>query len=56
MVKTDPKTNLYRWLNSNVYQKILPGAFGSLAFAVSYMLLCWLIGYWMDKKKIYVRV
>jgi predicted acyltransferase len=56
MMKTDPKTNLYRWLNSNVYQKILPGAFGSLAFAISYMLVCWLLGYWMDKKKIYVRV
>ncbi|PWU02013.1 MAG: DUF5009 domain-containing protein [Bacteroidetes bacterium] len=56
LVKTDPKTNFFRWVNSNFYQKILPGAFGSLAFALSYMLICWLVGYWLDKKKIYVRV
>ncbi|MUP45085.1 DUF1624 domain-containing protein [Gramella sp. BOM4] len=28
----------------------------SLVFAISYMLLLWLIGYWMDKKKIYIKV
>lgn len=29
---------------------------GSLLFAVCYMLLCWSVGYWMDKRKIYLRV
>ena len=28
----------------------------SLLFALTYMLLIWLIGYWMDKKKIYIKV
>lgn len=28
----------------------------SLLFAISYMLLIWLIGYWMDRKKIYIKV
>jgi predicted acyltransferase len=28
----------------------------SIIFALSYMLLIWLIGYWMDRKKIYVKV
>ncbi|WP_324720165.1 acyltransferase family protein [Salinimicrobium sp. HB62] len=28
----------------------------SLLFAVSYVLLLWVIGYWMDKKKIYIKV
>jgi predicted acyltransferase len=30
--------------------------FGSLLGAVTFMLFCWLIGYILDKKKIYVRV
>jgi predicted acyltransferase len=28
----------------------------SLLFAISYMMLIWLIGYWMDRKKIYIKV
>ncbi len=28
----------------------------SLLFALLFMLLCWLIGLWMDRKKIYIRV
>lgn len=28
----------------------------SLLFAILFMLLCWLIGLWMDRKKIYIRV
>ncbi|GAB3168864.1 acyltransferase family protein [Telluribacter humicola] len=30
--------------------------FGSLLFALLFVLLLWAIGYWMDKKKFYVRV
>jgi predicted acyltransferase len=43
------------WLYQNVYQHF-GDYFGSLLGAVVFMLFCWLIGYFMDKKKIYVRV
>ncbi len=46
---------LYRW----IYEKIFVHAgiyFGSLLFAISWMLCCWLVGYFLDKKKIYIRV
>lgn len=49
------KLSLYQWIYQNVFAHA--GAyFGSLLFAVSFMLFCWLIGYILDKKKIYVRV
>ncbi len=48
--------SLYNWINTNVYQAIIPGAIGSLLFAISYMLVCWFVGYLLDKKKIYIRV
>src|SRR5688572_9959785 len=46
---------LYQWLYQNVFSKA--GLyFGSLLFAITFMLVCWLVGYVLDKKKIYVRV
>jgi predicted acyltransferase len=47
--------SLYRWLFKNVFSHI--GMYtGSLLFAISFMMVCWLAGYWLDKKKIYIRV
>jgi predicted acyltransferase len=38
------------------YQDIAPGKVGSLLFAISFMLVCWLVAYILDKRKIYIRV
>lgn len=47
--------SLYKWIYENIFA--ITGAYtGSLLFAISWMLICWLVGYWMDKKKVYVRV
>jgi predicted acyltransferase len=56
MVTVKPGLNLYDWINSNFYQVIAPGAIGSLLFAISYMLVCWSVGWLLDKKKVYIRV
>ncbi len=54
-IHLDKKTPLFPWIYKNVFSHF--GAYtGSLMFAVVYMLFCWLIGYIMDKKKIYIRV
>jgi predicted acyltransferase len=39
-----------------VYTSWLSDKTASLLFAISYMILIWLIGYWMDRKKIYIKV
>ena len=44
------------WIYQNMYLSWLDGKNASLLFAISYTLLLWLIGYWMDRKKIYVKV
>ncbi|PRY16389.1 putative acyltransferase [Pontibacter ummariensis] len=44
------------WLYQNVYLALLEGENASLLFAISYMLLLWCIGYWMDRKKVYIKV
>ncbi len=56
MIRTAPQENLFGKINTVFFQAIAPGAIGSLLFAVCYMLLCWCIGWWLNKKEIYVRV
>jgi predicted acyltransferase len=47
--------SLYGWIYDNIFQHA--GLYlGSLLFALSFMLFCWLVGYILDKNKIYVRV
>ena len=53
--RVGPELSLYQYIYRNVF--IYAGDYlGSLLFAVSFMLLCWLGGYFLDKRKIYVRV
>ena len=55
MIRPEPGVPLYSWLYQHIYQHA--GLYlGSLLFAVSWMLFCWIIGFYLDKKKIYVRV
>ncbi len=57
LVKIEEGVNPWNWL----YKKILvhvPGdpRIGSLLYAISVITVMWAICYWMDKKKIYVKV
>ena len=46
---------LYSWLYENVF--IHAGSYlGSFLFALAVVMFCWLVGWILDKKKIYVRV
>lgn len=51
-----PGLSFYDWINQAFYQPLFPGAFGTLVFALCYMMLCWLVGYVMDKRKIYIKI
>lgn len=48
--------SFFGWINTVFYQVIAPGAIGSFLFAISYMLLCWCVGWWLNKRKIYIKV
>lgn len=48
--------SLYRWIADNVFISWSGGYMGSLLFALWVMLTCWIVGYFMDKKGIYVKV
>jgi predicted acyltransferase len=46
---------VYRWIFENIFSHA-GMYFGSFLFAISFMFICWLAGYILDKRKIYVRV
>ena len=43
------------WAFENIFNHA-PTYWASLLYALAWMMICWLAGWWMDKKKIYVRV
>ena len=47
---------LKSWIYNNFYVNWLESYNASLAFAISYMFLLWLLGYFLDRKKIYIKV
>ena len=51
-----PGISFYQWVNQHFFQVLFAGSLGTLAFAVCYMLVCWLVGFWLDKKKIYIKI
>ena len=56
MLHVSQKENVYDYINRAIFQAIAPGAFGSFLFAICYMLVCWSIGWWLNKRRIYVKV
>lgn len=44
------------WLNTKIFQVIAPGPVGCLLFSLFFTMLCWLAGWIMDKKKVYIRL
>jgi len=51
-----PGISIYNWVNDVFFQQVFPGAFGTLVFAVAYMMICWFAAYILDKKKIYIKI
>lgn len=48
--------SVFSWVNSHFFQRVAPGPVGSLFFALTFMMVCWSVGLWLDKRKIYIRV
>lgn len=48
-------TNMQGWLYQNIFAHA-GEYFGSFLYAVAFMLLNWLVGYFLDRKKIYIKV
>lgn len=45
----------YRWFYEHLFQP-LGDYWGSFLFSITFMLICWGVGYILDKKKIYIKI
>jgi predicted acyltransferase len=55
IITIEPGISLFQWIYKHTFG--YTGAYiGSLLFALAFMLLCWTVGYVLDKRKIYIRV
>lgn len=56
MIPITAHQRFFQWINAVFFQVIAPGPVGSFLFALTFMLLCWSVGWWLNKRKIYIRV
>ena len=54
-IRVDGNQSLYSYIYEKGFSWIGP-YYGAFAFALVFMLLCWAIGLWLDKKRIYIKV
>ena len=56
LIYLTPELDAYEWFSIKIFQAIIPGPVGSLLTALAFTMICWLAGYWLDKKKIYIKI
>jgi len=54
-IPVGPDTSFADWSGQAIVH-LVPGAWGSLLFALIYMMICWSVGKFLDARKIYIRV
>jgi predicted acyltransferase len=48
--------SIFSWVSIHVFQVILPGTPGAFTTGVCFMLCCWCVAWWLDRRKIYIRI
>lgn len=56
MIQLSSGQSIFDWLSIEIFQTILPGSMGSLITGVCFMLMCWLVSWWLDRNKVYIKV
>lgn len=55
-IKTPSGSDVFEWISERVFQNLFPGSFGSFVTAIVFMLACWAVGWWLNKKRIYIKI
>ncbi len=56
MIPAGNGMDVFQWVSERIFQAIFPGPFGALVTGIWFMLLCWSLGWWLNKKRIYVKI
>jgi predicted acyltransferase len=55
-IQVAPGVGLYDWVGETLFQAAVPGAIGSLLCAIAYTLVCWLLGWALDRRGVVVKL
>ncbi|WP_242157805.1 acyltransferase family protein [Aestuariivivens sediminis] len=55
-IPTGSGLDAFEWVSERIFQAIFPGSFGSLVTAIAFTMLCWGVGWWLDKRRIYIKI
>ena len=55
-IKTPSGLDAFEWISEGVFQNLFPGSFGSFVTAIVFMFVCWGVGWWLNKKRIYIKI
>lgn len=50
------EVSVARWAFVNIFRPMAGPYVGSLLYAITWMLVCWVVGYILDKRKVYIKV
>jgi len=55
-IEIAPSVGVYDWIGADLFQAAVPGPVGALLCAIAYTLVCWLLGYVLDRRRIVIRL
>ncbi len=56
MIPAGKNLDVFEWVSINIFQTVSPGPFGCLLTAIAYLLVCWSLGWFLDRKKVYIKI
>ena len=56
LIPVNPEMDVFEWFSESIVQRIFPGSFGAFVTAIVFMLVCWSLGWWLNKKRIYIKI
>jgi predicted acyltransferase len=56
LVQIAPGVGIYDWIGLNVFQALAPGPWGALLCAIAYTLVCWSLGWVLDRRGVVVKL
>lgn len=56
MIPAGSGLDTFEWVSERIFQVVVPGPLGALATALAFVLLCWSLGWGLDKRRIYIKI
>lgn len=55
-IRLNDDRTVFDWVSYEIFQRLAPGSLGSFITAVAFMLVCWCVGWELNRRKIYIRI